>query len=861
MDEKVLRNTYEIIQMVGKGGMARVYKARHLVMNKLVAVKEINQHLLDVHPDMRKRFLNEAKVSLDLRHDNIVAVYDLFEENGGLYIVMDYIEGSSIKDILDEGERMNLDEIAHVLDGIASALDYIHRKNLVHRDIKSSNIMIRARDRRVFLMDFGIAKDLSSEKITQAGDQVGTPEYMSPEQAQGFKQDRYSDQYSLGIVVFEMLTGKVPFSADTPAVTLLKQISEPVPNPRDTRPNLSLEIERVVMRALAKNPKDRFPSAGAFSDAFMIAVEMCKDKFEEKSKKEVSIPKSPARDIPQKHIVKQRREDVTMLAPAPQQAPVAQPVHQDSRRTKVVVIVLVFIIVFMTGGMGYLIYLNANKSSPGSFREYPVPNGQEPEINPSTQTIVPQEEPMPVPGETPYPGLQDGQLIEGNSGVTADLTDNTEGTGVTTQETPVEKQQENIPAVKPEEKKPEPLDDKSKKMEEEKNKAKEEEKLQQAVNNDNLDTLNRLKKSQNPAENALYDKYQQAQREFDNNQFDSAITVLDKHIIPVMPDLPDSYSLKAKSYINKARGLKSSNGSYYKDEEIKGFLVLARDNVNIFRKKIEGKSGQYSAQINFCNQESARIDSDINMINAKTTVRCGNKELQSSSYNYVTTYYCNRVNTNPSDVDAYLNLAKLSKQKKFNTEAVDLYFTAFDKTSNESYISSGSWDLWSCFDSNIKYYKDKNLYDGYVSKFAQLENRFPNNSTIKYIRGTLFFRENNKTEAMKKLEESLYLYYQDDARDFLVKEIYKDDPQMAQRAINLFTRIITKPETQPKAEYFYYRGHYYDIAGNFTAASADMLKSIELNPNYSQAITWCNKNNVDYSSAISGNKKGGSPRK
>jgi len=220
---------YEIKGVIGKGGMARVYLALHKALNRKVAIKVMNrQEGADF--DVNDRFLREARIVANLNHPNIVTIHDVGEHNGHNYLVMELLpSGETLKDKIKAG--VDSQYALSIVRQVATALKVAHEKNIVHRDIKPDNIMFRA-DGSVVLMDFGIARsvDSAATQMTQAGLIIGTPQYISPEQAQGKNIGPYSDIYSLGIVFYEMLTGKVPYTADTPIALVLKHISEPVPD-------------------------------------------------------------------------------------------------------------------------------------------------------------------------------------------------------------------------------------------------------------------------------------------------------------------------------------------------------------------------------------------------------------------------------------------------------------------------------------------------------------------------------------------------------------------------------------------------------------------------------------------------------
>jgi serine/threonine protein kinase len=264
---------YHILEQLGEGGMATVYKAYDTRLETDVAVKVIRtENILPSTLDRSlKRFEREAKALARLTHPNIVKVTDYGEYNDKPYLVMPYLPGGTLKQKL--GKPIPWQEAARLLLPIARALDFAHRQNMIHRDVKPSNILITA-DGEPMLTDFGIAKILDLEEtadLTGTGMGIGTPEYMAPEQWTG-KTSLLSDQYSLGVVLYEMLTGRKPYSADTPAAILLKQATEPLPRPSQFAREMPEKVERLLLKVLARNPADRYASMGEFGAALETAL-------------------------------------------------------------------------------------------------------------------------------------------------------------------------------------------------------------------------------------------------------------------------------------------------------------------------------------------------------------------------------------------------------------------------------------------------------------------------------------------------------------------------------------------------------------------------------------------------------------
>jgi WD40 repeat protein/predicted Ser/Thr protein kinase len=250
---------YQITDQVGRGGMAVVYQAWQPALGRHVAIKLLSaQFAFD--EEFVARFRREAKSAAQLKHAHIVTIYDVGEQEGTHYIVMEYLEGRSLHDLIETTGPMPLERVVHIASHVASALDYAHQCGFVHRDIKPANIIVGPNDHAT-LTDFGIAKAIAGTSLTQTGMMVGTPQYMAPEQVQGAAVDPRTDVYALGIVCYEMLVGAPPFVGDTAAV-LYAQAHKPPPLLRTQLPALSPPVEAAVNRALAKHPADRFSQAG-----------------------------------------------------------------------------------------------------------------------------------------------------------------------------------------------------------------------------------------------------------------------------------------------------------------------------------------------------------------------------------------------------------------------------------------------------------------------------------------------------------------------------------------------------------------------------------------------------------------------
>jgi len=252
---------YRIVEQTGRGGMATVYKAYQPALARYVAVKVLPAFFAE-EDGFRQRFQQEAIAVARLRHPNILVVFDYGEENGIPYLVGDYIDGGTLAEQV--GTPLPLDYSMGILAPIASALDYAHTRGILHRDVKPSNVLLQ-RDGTPILADFGLAKMMGSlSRLTGTGVAMGTPEYMAPEQAAGEAVDAGADNYALAVVAYELLTGRVPFSADTPLAVLLAHLHKPLPLPRTVNPALPAAVEDVLLKGLAKNPAERYPTASAF---------------------------------------------------------------------------------------------------------------------------------------------------------------------------------------------------------------------------------------------------------------------------------------------------------------------------------------------------------------------------------------------------------------------------------------------------------------------------------------------------------------------------------------------------------------------------------------------------------------------
>jgi len=267
--EGAVVGSYRVMEKIGRGGMATVFRAYQPGLDRHVALKVLPEFFAE-EETYRERFRQEAMSVARLRHPNILQVFDFGHRDGIAYIVMELVEGGTLADRL--GEPMQLDAVLSLLEPLAAALDYAHSRGVLHRDIKPSNVLLRD-DGTPVLADFGLAKIAGAlRRLTTSGTVMGTPEYMSPEQAGDGQVSPASDRYAMAVVAYEMLTGRVPFQADTPVAVLISHVTRAMPSTHELGGELSAHVEDVLRKGLAKNPDERYPSASSFVHALRPAA-------------------------------------------------------------------------------------------------------------------------------------------------------------------------------------------------------------------------------------------------------------------------------------------------------------------------------------------------------------------------------------------------------------------------------------------------------------------------------------------------------------------------------------------------------------------------------------------------------------
>ena len=266
-----INDRYEIIRSIGEGGMANVYLGYDEILDRNVAIKVLRGDLSNDEKFVR-RFQREALSASSLSHPNIVEMYDVGEDNGLYYIIMEYVEGKTLKQLLKKRGTLTLSEAIDIMVQLTDGMAHAHDSYIIHRDLKPQNIMIQD-DGQIKITDFGIAMALNSTQLTQTNSVMGSVHYLPPEQASGKGSTTKSDIYSMGIIFYELLTGKLPFKGDNAVEIALKQMRDPIPSLKEDNPNIPQSIENIILKATAKNPKNRYDDAKSMHDDLLTALD------------------------------------------------------------------------------------------------------------------------------------------------------------------------------------------------------------------------------------------------------------------------------------------------------------------------------------------------------------------------------------------------------------------------------------------------------------------------------------------------------------------------------------------------------------------------------------------------------------
>ncbi len=312
---ELIDNRYKVIKAIGEGGMANVYLAWDTILEREVAVKVLRGDLADDEKFVR-RFQREANSASSLRHPNIVEMYDVGEDNGKYFIVMEYVNGKTLKSLIKKRGALNLTEAIDIMLQLASGIACAHDSYIIHRDIKPQNVLI-LEDGRVKITDFGIAMALNSNELTQTNSVMGSVHYLPPEQASGAGSTIKSDIYSLGILMFELLTGKVPFKGDNAVEIAIKHMKDPIPSVCAINPSIPQSVENIILKACAKNPKNRYDSVNDMYEDLRTCL--FEDRLKEprlvykypehNTDEDKTITKLESREIKNKDSIQEEKED------------------------------------------------------------------------------------------------------------------------------------------------------------------------------------------------------------------------------------------------------------------------------------------------------------------------------------------------------------------------------------------------------------------------------------------------------------------------------------------------------------------------------------------------------------------------
>lgn len=364
---QLINDRYEILKLIGEGGMANVYLARDTILDRRVAVKVLRGDLAGDEKFVR-RFQREALSASSLSHPNIVEIYDVGEDDGNFYIVMEYIEGKTLKQLIKKRGVLSLPETMDIMLQLLDALKSAHDSYIIHRDIKPQNIMIKDSG-LVKITDFGIAMALNSAQLTQTNSVMGSVHYLPPEQASGKGSTIRSDIYSLGILMFEMLTGRVPFRGDSAVEIALKHMKEPLPSVRELNPVVPQSVENIILKAAAKNPKNRYHDVRDMADD----IKTCLD--EDRENEERITFKYPETDFSdtRANTLKETKKSTAKKEPEIKQITEDEKIEKDNKKR----LAILFSIIGVLAAAFILVIIVFPKLSSSKDIEVPDVSGME----------------------------------------------------------------------------------------------------------------------------------------------------------------------------------------------------------------------------------------------------------------------------------------------------------------------------------------------------------------------------------------------------------------------------------------------------------------------------------------------------
>lgn len=347
---QLINDRYEIIKSIGEGGMANVYLANDTFLDRKVAVKVLRGDLANDEKFIR-RFQREAYAASTLSHPNIVEMYDVGEDNGTYYIVMEYIEGRTLKQLLKKRGSLTAPEVVDIMLQLTDGISHAHDMYIIHRDLKPQNIMI-SDDGKIKITDFGIAMALNSTQLTQTNSVMGSVHYLPPEQASGKGSTTKSDIYSMGIMLFELLTGKLPFKGDNAVEIALKHMKDDIPSVRKINSNIPQSLENIVLKATAKNPKNRYDDVKEMYNDLKVCLN------EENLNQKPYVYKYPEHELDDKEPILQEVKDEPKKEEKKAEKPVAKKIEEDKKEKHTFsTIIIVFLILVLLGGLGAILYM------------------------------------------------------------------------------------------------------------------------------------------------------------------------------------------------------------------------------------------------------------------------------------------------------------------------------------------------------------------------------------------------------------------------------------------------------------------------------------------------------------------------